>query len=148
MAAMCVAVFLQPTEPRKMAAFYLAFLFAAHDIFLSDLDGLEYFGSAALIDSLVIILLSSIKPIPRLVLSLQAACLASIVVNFVGWWLWVRYLPSDVYVMSMTAIYTWIMVSLIKKDRNYVGGYPRNSSNTRFHFAGHTSISYRNQNKG
>ena len=121
---MAVAALVQPNAPRLFAALVFSSLILTHDGFLSDLDGLAYYGSAALFDLLAIILMSGIHPVPRLVVRLQLICLLSVCLNAIGWALWVTYLPPLIYDWAFLALYTWAVITLIQRDGAHdVGGY-------------------------
>lgn len=82
-ALLAVAVF-QPNAPRLFAAVLFVSIISLHELLLSDLDGLQYYGSAALFDLLIIVLTSGINPVPRMVLSLHRICFVSILANMAG----------------------------------------------------------------
>lgn len=96
----------------------------AHDAFLSHLDGLSYYGSAALFDLLAIILMSGIRPVPVMVVRLQRICVASIALNAAGWVLWASYFPPLAYDLLFICVYLWALITLLLRDSAHdVGGY-------------------------
>lgn len=89
---------------------------------MNSLVGFSYHGSAAIFDLLIIILVSGIRPLPELVLSLHRICAASILINVTGWVIWVLYFPPILYDLAFVALYAWLVVTLISRDKKNVGG--------------------------
>jgi hypothetical protein len=116
-----VASIFQPNAPRLFAAGIFLALTASHELFLSSLDGFRYYGSAALLDLLIIILTSGVRPLPAMVLTLHRICAASILVNGVGWVIWALYYPPVLYDLSFVALYAWLIFTLTRKDPENVG---------------------------
>ena len=143
--AIGVTVFLQPNAPRLFAAFIFAGLTLCHDIFLSHFDGLLYYGSAALLDLAIIILTSGIAPVPQMVISLHRICMASIAMNFIGWFIWFMYLPPVVYDSAFMFIYAWTLIILIKRNDTDVGGYSLDCWGSCFRFNWRSRSSYCHQ---
>ncbi|MCK5018039.1 MAG: hypothetical protein KAS32_13365 [Candidatus Peribacteraceae bacterium] len=75
-----------------------------HDLYLSSLDGLFYYGSAAVFDFVVIILLSKLKPI-MLVCDIQLISLISMILNAIGWAMWMFYLSPALYNGAFIGLY-------------------------------------------
>lgn len=146
--ALVVVAFIQPTAPRLFAAVSFTAIIALHEFLLSDLDGLQYYGSAALFDLLIIILTSGINPVPKMVLSLHKICIASILVNLLGWVLWFFYFPPLVYDAAFVCLYAWTLIVFIKRDKTHVGGYSMDSWATCFRFNRLTWARYSNQYGG
>lgn len=124
----------QPNAPRLFAAVAFAAITLCHHVFLSDLDGLYYYGSAALFDLAIIILTSGINPVPDMVLSLHRICFVSILANLAGWILWACYLPPLAYNISFGVIYLWAVITLIKRNGDDVGGFTLGSWASCFRF--------------
>lgn len=118
---------LQPNAPRLFAALIFAGLTLAHDFFSSNLDGLMYYGSAALIDLFIIILTSGISPVPKMVITLHKICMVSIVANFFGWVIWTLYYPPIAYDLAFMAIYAWTLITFITRGKIDVGGFTLDS---------------------
>lgn len=125
---------MQATAPRFFAAFVFVGVTLLHEVFLADADGLLYYGSAALFDLAIVILLSGVHPLPKMVLALQQICIVSIFVNLFGWVLWVLYLPPTAYNTSFVLLYFWALLALINRGANDVGGYTMASWATCFRF--------------
>lgn len=140
--------FIQPNAPRLFAAVIFVGVTALHEVFFSDYDGLQYYGSAALFDLAIIILTSGINPIPKMVLSLQKICIVSIVANLVGWILWFLYYPPLLYDLAFVVIYAWTLIILIKRNGLNVGGYSMDSWASCFRFNRNPWVVYFSKNKG
>jgi len=123
-AASCL---IQPNAPRLFAAAVFAGLTLTHEFSLSHLEGLEYYGSAALVDLGIMIAMSGISPTPAMVINLQRICIASIVTNFLGWVMWLTYLPPIAYNYAYVFIYIVAFAVLIKRDKGDVGGFAMDS---------------------
>ena len=147
-AILAVSLF-QPSAPRLLTALIFAFEVNSHDLFFSGLDGFLYYASAALTSLLVIILTSGINPTPRMVITIQKICLASIVANAIGWALWFNYISSIYYNMAFILIYGWAFFALIKRDHIYnVGGYTVSEWRSCFRFDHNPIYLYFYKNKG
>lgn len=132
--ALVVVAFTQPNAPRLFAAVVFVGVLSLHEAFLADVDGWLYYASAALFDLLIMAFLSGINPVPRMVVSLQRLCLASIVVNALGWVIWFLYFPPWPYDLACAAVYACALYILIRRDRADVGGFTMASWGTCFRF--------------
>lgn len=103
--ALMLAVLFQPTMARAIAALVFASFSVVHDIAFSDLDGLAYYGSAALFD-LIVILILNFTPVTKLSIRLQLISAVSISLNFIGWIMWTLYLPPDAYNAAFIVLYS------------------------------------------
>ena len=119
--------FVQPNAPRLFAAMVFAGLTLAHEFSLSHLEGLEYYGSAALVDLGIMIAISGISPTPAMVINLQRVCIVSIITNFLGWVMWLTYLPPIAYNYAYVFICMIAFAVLIKRDERDVGGFAMDS---------------------
>ena len=81
-----------------------------HHIFFSNYgdNGFLYFSTAALGNLLVAILLMGLRPIIKMVLIIQAACLLGAVLNFGGYLLWVNYYSVTPYNVAFYALYFFV----------------------------------------
>lgn len=122
--AVLIASFLQPNAHRLFAGIIFTGITLLHEVLLASQSGFLYYGSAALFDLTIIMLISGINPVPKMVLTLQKICVVSIVVNLAGWLLWCSYYPPLAYDLAFAAIYVWILVALIKRGRgDGMGGF-------------------------
>ena len=126
--------------------FPAALIFAAslliHDVFLSELDGLLYYGSAALFDLMVITWLANLKGTSELTVNLLRISLASVVLNFTGWLMWVSYLEPSLYNISYVLLYSCAIIALIKEEGTGYGGYKLDRWASCFRVHPYKSVSY------
>lgn len=120
---MIVAVTVQPNAERLFAAIIFVGATILHEVAAVNFDGLIYYGSAALLDLVIMILISGIVPTPRMVIKLNLICLVSIIINMVGWVVWLNYLPPTAYNIAFMALYAWTLAVLLKRDKCDVGGF-------------------------
>lgn len=146
-ALIVVAVF-QPNAPRLFAAVLFVSIISLHELLLSDLDGLQYYGSAALFDLLIIVLTSGINPVPQMVLSLHRICFVSILANMAGWVIWFFYFPPLIYDLAFVAINVWTLIIFIRRDGENVGGYSMDSWASCFRFNRVTWLNYYHKHGG
>lgn len=146
--AIVVLAFFQPNAPRFFAALIFVGITLSHELFLSNLDGLQYYGSAALFDLAIIILTSGINPVPKMVINLHRICIVSIIANLVGWVLWFLYVPPLFYDASFVLIYVWTLITLIHRNRSDVGGYTLDSWATCLRFNRYSWYRYSHKHGG
>ena len=121
LAALVVAFLFQPNRVRLYVAGCFVGLAWVHELFLSDLDGIAYYGSAALFDLIVITVTSFIRPTPQIVPRIHVVCMASITINFIGWIMWWFYLPPAFYDAAFVAVYLSAVVAILWGDNADVG---------------------------
>lgn len=119
-AASCL---IQPNPPRLFAAIVFSGLIIVHDLYFAAADGLKYYGSAALTALAIMTIISGISPPPPMVVKLQLVCIASIVINAVGWVMWLTYFPPLAYNNLMVIFYITALLVLTKRDDQDVGGF-------------------------
>jgi len=129
-----IAVLFQPNAPRLFGAFVFVAVTLSHEFLISDVDGLAYYGSAALFDMGIIMLVSGINPVPRMVTDLQGICMASVFINGIGYFIWLAELPPIIYDTSFMVLYTWTLLILIERNGTDVGGYRLDSWYSCFRF--------------
>lgn len=139
---------MQPNAPRFFAAILFMSIAMAHELFLADLTGLQYYGSAALFDLLIIVLTSGISPIPKMVLSIHKICIASMLINAVGWTLWLLYFPPIAYSIAFLCLSVWTLAVFTKRDKADVGGYAMDSGASCFCFSHAARTRYFNKHGG
>ena len=130
-----VVTVLQPNAQRMFAAAVFVGAVWTHEMVLADLTGFAYYGSAAMFDLAVVVILSGISPIPAMVVRLQYVCAASIVLNLLGWTLWHFYFAPSAYNISFVVVYLIAITLMIKKDRGDVGGFDMDRWGSCVHFA-------------
>lgn len=119
-AAICFAVLFQPTRERFVAGAAFAAFLVLHDLLLASADGFAYYGSAALVDLIIVALLHKIEPLPTMALALQRLCVVSIVTNFAGFLLWYNYSPPTAYNVAFLILNAWA-VWILTRDVRDVG---------------------------
>jgi hypothetical protein len=124
LAALVVAFVFQPNRVRLYVAGCFVGLAWAHELFLSELDGIAYYGSAALFDLGVIMATTFIRPIPQIVPRVHVVCIASIIMNSIGWVMWYCYLSPAFYDAAFVAIYLAAVVAILWGDNADVGYGP------------------------
>jgi hypothetical protein len=94
---------------------------------MPELDGLAYYVSGAIAASAIVILTSFFDKVPRLVISLHKICFSAIILNAIGWLVWVFYLPPIMYNMAFIALYLWAIFTLMTGSGGYVIRGDRNN---------------------
>lgn len=113
---------LQRTDQRLYAALVYSFFTVTHEMFLNNLDGIWYYGSAGLFDLFIICYLSRPYSIPKLTTRLIHLSIASIMINFIGWIAWMLYFPPYFYNTAFMLIYILAIAALLTGDRMNDGG--------------------------
>ena len=108
----------------RTVAVLFVILISAHDLIVTGLklEGLLYYGSAALFDLAFIVATISLSD-SKLLDSLCNICIASMVLNFAGWVLWFNYFSPMHYDIAFLCLYAYAIVVLLRKDFEHVGGY-------------------------
>lgn len=125
-----IAAIFQKDKKRTISAFIFSCVTLLHEIFMKDLDGFLYYGSAALFDLAIIIIFSKMESLSYMVIRLQKVCIVSMFVNIIGWMMWYMYYPPDIYNISFMFLYLWTIAILLEQERlfdvgiNTMGGLP------------------------
>lgn len=114
-----LAAVFQPDKERRAVAGVFCCATLCHELFLSDIDGFLYYGSAALFDLAIISILSKMHIISGIALKLQRICVVSIIVNFFGWACWYNYFSPVVYNLSFILIYLWVLALLLQRNTHF-----------------------------
>ena len=112
--------FLSWRHEDKAVALPFAGILVAHTFAFWNAEGLAYYGSAALADLLFLVVTVS-HPSTKLLESLLNISLVSILLNFVGWFIWHNYLPVTPYKVAFALLYTYTAWVLWQGNRKYVG---------------------------
>lgn len=118
---------IQPSAPRLYSAVIFTALTIAHDLFFRHAVDLNYYLSAALVDLLIVALTSTVIPAPKMLQSLHKICLFSVILNLIGWIMYMLYLEPAAYDAAFTLIYVYAIWVMFKKDRCDVGNYSLDS---------------------
>ena len=113
---LCSLCFLQHTLSRSVVAAVFVFFIISHDVLVYSLDGIFYYGSAALSDLLIISIITRISAASRLCFQLQLICLASIFVNALGWVMWFTYQSPDLYNWCFVALNFYAVYCMIQGE--------------------------------
>ena len=108
---------------RRPAALIFALFTSWHDMFMSGLNGISYYASAAGFDLAIIMLTANLIKMPKLTVDLHRICGISIALNFYGWIMWMLYLSPFSYNMAFAMLYIWTIIVLIKDEGVYNGNY-------------------------
>ncbi|MEE9351511.1 MAG: hypothetical protein V3U78_04570 [Thiotrichaceae bacterium] len=107
---------IQPTDERRVAAWILIGFNTLHHELLYELKHPIYFLSAAIFDLMIAKWLSSIARPPILVIHLQTICLASVLLNFMGFILYTAGLPRDNYKLAFIPLNILTILMLFPYD--------------------------------
>ena len=111
---------MQPDLDRLfVASVYIYGNVFVHEAMFSSLDGLAYYGSAALTDLLTITLLCTIVLSTKLCGKLISVCMISIILNFGGWLIWLGGLEPMVYNLSFVVLNAYTIYLLIGGDSEH-----------------------------
>jgi len=121
-ACVLLAALIQPTRERGLPAVIFAAIAVGHWLFMSHLDGLAYYGSAAFFALVVIAITANLTCISSITRDIHRVCLVAIVLNAVGWCMWMLYLEPVAYNISFIFLYVWAIMVLCRKDAEYAGG--------------------------
>lgn len=116
--AICIAAALQPSRSRAIGAVCFSSMLVLHDLLLADADGFAYYGSAALTDLIVVVLLHKLAPLSKMVLELQRLSIVSICINALGYVFWFAYLPAWPYDSAMIGLFALVLWVLLKDVKN------------------------------
>lgn len=121
---LAVALF-QKERARAFVCVTFACFTLIHDVIFRDVDGLAYYASAGAFDLLIIYLISLERGCKELVTRLQVLCLLSIVLNFIGWAMWVSYLSPKFYTSAYFVFYSVAIICMLQRGGAYDLGYYR-----------------------
>ena len=83
---------------RNAPILFFAFMCILHDVIFGAYDGFAYYGTAAMFDYLVLLVM-------RRSINVQLICLAAIAFNAFGYIAWFLYLPPTLYGYSFLSLY-------------------------------------------
>lgn len=107
---------LQKSPARRFVGYVIVITEALHYVFFNELDGLIYYGSAALFDLLAIILIVNLAIPSSLAKQMIYISLVSIIFNYIGWGLWLTYMAPTLYNLGFVVLNLCTIVFLIKKE--------------------------------
>ena len=127
-----LASVIQPNSQRLFAGLAYSVPLVASDLLLSNETGLLYYYGSAVFDVATIIIISRVAKASSMALTIQKICLASIVLNFFGWVMWMLYMPPVMYNSLFIALYVCALLTLITRNKSDVGEYKLDSRSSRF----------------
>ena len=116
-------LFMKPADRAAIISFtFLVLIFNLLGEYIPDQFGTFYYLGAAVVDLFIIYVLSEhIRP-TRMTVRLAQAVLLYILVNAVGWVLFMLYINSQIYTILCSAMYVYILaLTLIEGDFTRVG---------------------------
>ena len=138
---------MQPNRPRFFAGLVFSGAAVFSDHLLSSTGGYIYYIASSVFALAIIILISFIRPITKLAVSLQKICLASILLNFLGWVMWMLYMPPVMYNSLFVALYICALLTLTTRNKSDVGEYKLHSWRSSLHLYSAPCSVNNNQNK-
>ena len=124
--AVALSVCFQRTAQNLYAAVVFAGFAFLYETVGPSLDGWMYYGGAAMMDCIALILLSGIRPSSKMIFNLELVLLLSILGNFFGWVMWINYLAPTIYDAGFLVLYAMALGALLKGTGN-VGDFTGNS---------------------
>jgi len=121
---------IQKIPARRFVACVIAATEALHYGLFNDLDGLMYYGSAALFDLLAIILIANLAIPTVLAKQMLYISVISIIFNYFGWVLWLTYMPPTLYNGSFIVLNLCTIICLIRKESGHGGHASDNNGNS------------------
>ncbi len=123
--AIGILAVLQKTDERFYAATIFSALTLAHMVLFSATDsGHAYYIGAAFLDVAIMSFIARIDKIVSLTITLHRICLVEIIVNAIGWVMWMKYADPYWYNVTFIGLHLWAIFALTRKDNaNDPGGY-------------------------
>ena len=125
-----IALLQSTTERMAIALVFASFTFV-HNTFMYTLDGFMYYGSDALFYLLVILIISGTDSKARLAIDIQKISICAIILDFIGWQMWLLYIQPTGYNVAFMALYAWTIIILLRGEPEDVGNH---AMGARFHF--------------
>ena len=132
-AAIFGLVFVQPSVDRLFVAAMFGGLTLVHGTYLSGLEGLAYYVSAAVFDLTIVALIAAWPVATRLAVDLQRISVASIVLNMAGYVSWLVYWPHHAYDAAFYALYSVAIFVLLRGEPADVGHHTRDRGRPGIH---------------
>jgi len=100
-----------------------------------------YYVGAALNDLLIIYALSRISKTTKLIINLQRLCIGFVLINLIGWILYMLYVPSIQFSLMYTVMYAGILLTILTGGGYGLGNNAMDSRGFSF-FGNHPSRGY------
>ena len=108
--------FYEKRKGNRLAIVLFGSVSALHGLFFGELDGLPYYGSAALASVVSASLLYVFCPASRLSKALIFLCVLSVIFNTCGFVLWVTYREPALYNAAMLLLYGLALLVMFSAD--------------------------------
>ena len=125
----------------RISSLAYAIIFATQAVTCDALEGLDFFLSAAVADTLILIVICSMAPVSRLSDILVSVTMLSWINNAVGAVLWNYNQPLDPYYSACTTLYILVALSMLWEDATHDTG--RGFISSVFRFVGAPGLALR-----
>lgn len=105
-------------EKRRMTALLFVLLTLIHTIIWAKApdDGFLYFLSATVNDLIIMIVIANLPYTTKLTDNLMKISFCFIIINFIGWIMWMSYLDLALYQYAASLLYISVIVALLNWD--------------------------------
>ncbi len=112
-------------KKRRMTAHIFVLMTLIHTVLWSKQpdNGYLYFLSSAINDLMIILVIANLKYITKLTENLMKISFCFIIVNSLGWIMWMAYLDLFIYQYAAMLLYMWTIVVLLNWDGIEDGNY-------------------------
>ena len=129
----CALSLFQGSNYRLLPAVVLASTDVMHYWLFDSADGLLYYGSDAILDLLAIMLIAKLAIPTALAMQVMFICAASIVINYIGFAIWLAYMPPTVYNWGFVVLNLCTIICLIKREPGHGRQATDNSSDSKLY---------------
>ena len=112
-----ILAMVQPTYERRYAGLVFAVIAGLHYLLSYSAEGWGYYFSAATADAVVVMLTIRLKILSPVISTIHTICYVSIVMNFIGWIMWMSHIHHYAYNAAFLLIYGWAIINLSRKER-------------------------------
>lgn len=112
----CMLSLFQRSKYRVLPAAVLALTEVIHYWLFDSADGLLYYGSDAMLDLLAIMIIAKLAIPTALAMQVMFICVASIVLNYAGFAVWMAYMPPDIYNWGFVVLNLCTIICLLKRE--------------------------------
>lgn len=116
-----ILAMIQPTDERRYAGLVFAVIAGLHYLLSYSTEGWGYYFSAATADAVVVMLTIRLKILSPVISTIHTICYVSILMNFIGWIMWMSHMPHYAYNAAFLLIYGWAIINLSRKEQTNDG---------------------------
>lgn len=127
------------SDKRRMTALVYSLLVLIHEIFFQGLNGYWYFITAALMGVSIMVIIANLQYTTKLTENLMKISFCFIIVNFIGWLMWMTYIDLLLYQYVSILLYITAIVSLLNWDGVEDGNYKVDWWINNFHWHNYSS---------